>query len=364
MLALVAGAGRLPELLIAHLEATGTPYRLCRPVGMDAAAPAGPRADAAPEAGSDGTSAVPEAVGCPGGTAGARPAMTPAAPAAMPAPTPAALPAIVPAGTPSATAAAPAITPAPAPADPPAAVPADPRTVAIDGAPTAGRAALTFRIETFGTLLAALRAEGARTLCLAGAVRRPVVDPAAVDAATAPLIVRLGAALTQGDDAALRAVLDMAEAAGLAVRGAHEVLPALLPPVGVLTRTGPGEAARRDAARAEAVLAALGAADVGQGCVVAGGQVLAVEALPGTDWMLRSLAAGHDGPRGGLLAKAPKPGQDRRVDLPAIGPATVVAAAQAGLDGIVVAAGGVMVLDRAACVSAADAAGLFLWVRG
>ena len=68
-------------------------------------------------------------------------------------------------------------------------------------------------------------------------------------------------------------------------------------------------------------------------------------------------------PSGGVLAKAPKPGQDRRVDLPAIGPGTVDRAAAAGLEGIVIATGGVMVLDLAETIARADAAGLFLWVR-
>jgi hypothetical protein len=141
----------------------------------------------------------------------------------------------------------------------------------------------------------------------------------------------------------------------------------------------------------------MGAADIGQALVVAQGQVIAVEAQPGTDWMLASLLAregeraptgglfddpfgvaadmfggpavtrprGRDPalPPGGLLYKAPKPAQDLRADLPAIGPETVRGAAAAELEGIVIEAGGVMVLDRAATVAAADAAGLFLWVR-
>jgi DUF1009 family protein len=61
-----------------------------------------------------------------------------------------------------------------------------------------------------------------------------------------------------------------------------------------------------------------------------------------------------------VLLKAPKPGQDRRIDLPAIGPATVAGARAAGLAGIVVEARGVMVLDREECVAEAEKSGLFL----
>jgi hypothetical protein len=225
-----------------------------------------------------------------------------------------------------------------------------------------------FRLETLGTLIAELRAAGATEVCLAGAVQRPALHPDAVDAATAPLIERVAGALAAGDDGALRTLVAIFEEAGLRVRGAADVAPDLLPPEGVLTAARPRDAHGRDAGRAAATVALLGRADVGQACVVRAGQVLAVEALPGTDWMLESLVAlPPDLPdhlaRGGLLYKAPKPGQDRRVDLPLVGPHTVGTAAAARLDGIAIEADGVMVLDRAETVAAADAAGLFLWVR-
>jgi DUF1009 family protein len=63
---------------------------------------------------------------------------------------------------------------------------------------------------------------------------------------------------------------------------------------------------------------------------------------------------------GGVLVKIAKPGQDRRLDLPSIGPATVEAASRAGLRGIAVEAGGALVVDRDAVVRAADASGLFV----
>ena len=62
----------------------------------------------------------------------------------------------------------------------------------------------------------------------------------------------------------------------------------------------------------------------------------------------------------GVLVKAPKRGQDLRVDLPAIGPRTIAKAAKAGLAGIAVASGGTIVLNRAETVAAADRAGLFV----
>ncbi len=218
-----------------------------------------------------------------------------------------------------------------------------------------------FRLEHLGTFLGGLAARGVTEVCFAGAVRRPPIDQSAIDAATMPLVPRIAAAMGQGDDAILRTIIEVFEEAGLTVRGAHELAPSLLPDAGALAGAAP-EGAAAEITRAREVLTAMGVADTGQACVVHRGQVLALEGLFGTDWMLASLTARPDG-RGGLLYKAPKPGQDRRVDLPTIGPATLDGAAAAGLDGVVIEAGGVLVLDRVKTVAAARRHGLFLLVE-
>ena len=223
---------------------------------------------------------------------------------------------------------------------------------------------IPFHLERLGGLVRELRRRGVQEICMAGAVRRPRLSLRRLDWATILLLPRLLRGLGKGDDGALRELIALFEENGMSVRGAHEILPDLLPPLGVLTRMHPRASDHRDAARGEAIVAARGAADIGQACVVAAGQALAIEAMPGTDWMLASLAGARAGlPAGGILFKAPKPGQDRRADLPAIGPGTIRAAAEAGLRGVVIEAGGVMVLDREEVVAVADAAGMFLWVR-
>lgn len=220
---------------------------------------------------------------------------------------------------------------------------------------------ISFRLETLGSLIAALQTRNMRRLCLAGAIARVPVDPAQIDAATAPLVPRIMAALAQGgDDAALRAAIALFEDAGFQILGAHELCPDLLPAPGLLAGTLTSQI-ESDAARGHELLAQIAVADLGQGCVVAGGRVEAVEAAPGTDWMLHSLR--HGEATGGTFCKAPKLGQERRVDLPAIGPETIRAAADAGLAAIALEAGGVMVLERDAVCALADAADIALWVR-
>jgi hypothetical protein len=219
-----------------------------------------------------------------------------------------------------------------------------------------------FRLEHLGTVIEELKALGVTEVCFAGSVTRPAVDPAEIDAATLPLVPRIMAALQQGDDSALRVLLAIFEEAGLKIVAANELSSALLPIAGVYTARRTEEHHKRDAERAAAVIAGLGMLDIGQSCVVKGGQVLTLEGMFGTDWMLKSLAHRPDG-TGGIFYKAKKPGQDPRVDLPVVGVDTVAAAAKAGLDGIVVEEDGVMVLDLAAVERAADEAGVFFWVR-
>lgn len=246
-----------------------------------------------------------------------------------------------------------------------AALPRPPLVAALEGfAPEGIAPDLSFRVERLVPFWRALEEAGVARVVFAGAVTRPRLDPALFDPGTALIVPRLLSAMQGGDDATLRTVIALFEEAGFAVAGAAEVAPALLPGPGMLAGavTAADEA---DATRAAAIVAALGAVDVGQGAVVAGGLCLAVEALPGTDAMLAGVATLAPATRlaRGLLYKAPKPAQDRRIDLPAIGPATVAAAARAGLAGIAFEAGGTLLLTPETTAAAAAAAGLFLWSR-
>ncbi|TNJ41633.1 LpxI family protein [Phaeobacter sp. B1627] len=223
-------------------------------------------------------------------------------------------------------------------------------------------AEIIFRVEQLGSFLERLKAADVTDICLAGAVARPHIDPSAIDAATLPLVPVLQGAIALGDDGALRAVIAILEQSGFAVRAAHEIAPDLLMEEGIPTKVKPGEIDKADAERAASIAAALSAVDVGQACAVRSGQAIGIETLFGTDWMLANLAARPDG-QGGLLFKAPKTGQDRRADLPTIGPATVEGAAMAGLNGIVLEAQGVIVLNRDEVIAACDRRGMFLWLR-
>jgi UDP-2,3-diacylglucosamine hydrolase len=216
------------------------------------------------------------------------------------------------------------------------------------------------RLGAAARIIAALREHGCQDLVMIGPVRRPSLLDLRPDAEAAKLLARVGRAAFAGDDGLLAAVIRVLTEEGFRVIGMHEIIQQAVAPAGVLTRTKPDAQAMVDIKRGILVARLLGSADVGQGCVVQQGLVLAVEAIEGTDAMLaRAGALRRDG-IGGVLVKLVKPGQDQRADLPTIGPDTVRNAASAGLRGLAFEAQATILADREACLATADAAGLFL----
>ena len=233
----------------------------------------------------------------------------------------------------------------------------------LDGfAPTGLKADLTFRLETLGNLLIRLGHEGVTEICFCGAIERPRIDPTQIDADTKPLLPIIAEALTKGDDGALRAVIGLFEQTGFRIRAAHELAPDLVAPPGVLSEAWPDAQMRADAKLGASIINALSLFDVSQACVIGGGVLLGVETVAGTDALLQGLP---DVPQKalGVLFKGPKIGQDARVDMPTVGPETVRQAKLAGLRGLVVDAGDVIVLDQEKTIADANAAGLVFWSR-
>ena len=216
------------------------------------------------------------------------------------------------------------------------------------------------RLGAAARIIAALRENGCQDLVMIGPVRRPSLLDLRPDAEGAKLLARIGRAAFAGDDGLLAAVIRVLTEEGFTVIGMQQILREAVAPAGVLSAATPDAQAMADINRGVQVARLLGSADVGQGCVVQQGLVLAVEAIEGTDAMLlRAGALRRDG-IGGVLVKLVKPGQDKRADLPTIGPNTVRNAAAAGLRGVAFEAQATILADREACLDAANAAGLFL----
>lgn len=217
-----------------------------------------------------------------------------------------------------------------------------------------------------GKLFRTLDQNGCGDLVIIGGVNRPDFSKFKLDAGAIkalPFILSLGKG---GDDHVLSRIVRYFEQKGYRVHGAGDVAPELLADEGVLGAKAPSAEDRADMKLAFGVVEALGRFDIGQAAVVAAGHVLAVEAAEGTDAMLRRCAELRETGRNprrapvGVLVKAPKPGQEERIDLPTVGPETVRKAAAAGLAGIAVAAGRVLIAERDLTTEAANTLGLFL----
>jgi hypothetical protein len=199
-----------------------------------------------------------------------------------------------------------------------------------------------------------------------GTLLRPPIRQIRLDWQTIRVMPRVIRSFRGGDNQLLSYMASLAEDAGLRVIGVDDVAPEILVPDGVIGGRQPSDRDRSDIARALALIAALGPFDVGQAAVVADNNVLAVEAAEGTDNLLLRIADLRrqrrvTTPAGvGVLVKAPKPGQDRRFDLPSIGPRTMENVARAGLAGIAVTAGSTIIAEAAQAIAAADREKIFL----
>ncbi|WP_420131946.1 LpxI family protein [Rhodopseudomonas sp.] len=218
----------------------------------------------------------------------------------------------------------------------------------------------------FGKLLRLLRSEDCRDLVFIGSLVRPSLSELRLDWGALKVLPAVLAAYRGGDDHLLTGVGRLFEGYGFRLLGLKDVATDLLMPEGCLTRMVPDAAVEADIAKGRALLATLSPFDIGQGCVVIEGHIVAVEDTGGTDELLRRVAQLRANrrisakPGRGVLVKAPKAGQDLRFDLPALGPKTIEGLIAAQLGGVAVEAGHTVVAEPQAMIAAADRAGVFV----
>ncbi len=239
--------------------------------------------------------------------------------------------------------------------------------VAIDGEADADFGSLPVSRINWGQLggmLKAFKAAQAEDLVIVGRVRRPDLLRLKTDLGFyrhLPAIARIVA--SGGDDSVLRKVVRFFEKQGLRVVSPAEAAPELVMGAGPLAAAAPSPADTSDIARGFALVRALGRYDIGQSVIVSGGSIEAIEGAEGTDAMLARVGRerrGTDSARRGILVKRTKPGQDVRVDMPAIGPETIARVVDAGLKGVAVEAGRVLVARRGETIARANAGGVFV----
>jgi DUF1009 family protein len=217
-----------------------------------------------------------------------------------------------------------------------------------------------------GKMFAALHERAIAEIAIVGAMTRPEFADLRLDWGAVKRAPELAQLFRGGDNRLLVGIAGIFEREGVRVVGAHEIAPQLLAPMGPIGARVASREAEDDVRAGAAILKALSPFDAGQGVVVANGRVIAIEAAEGTDAMLARVAELRTSRRlrlqgpAGVFVKAPKRGQDLRLDMPAVGPKTIEAASRAQLQGVALAAGQVLMADRQALSRAAEEAGLFV----
>lgn len=241
---------------------------------------------------------------------------------------------------------------------------------AIDGAANPSdfdpESSRVYRLGQLGRLLDELKRRGIVDIVMIGALPRPSFGALMPEPSTLKYLPHFARAFRGGDDHLLKGVVQFFEGQGFRVHGPAEIAPGLTAPLGPLGRRSVSAVARDGIEHGFSLLAALSPFDVGQAAIVADHRIVAIEAAEGTDAMIRRVAELVSAGRlkidkgDGVLVKAPKDGQDLRVDMPAIGPETLRNAAKAGLSGIALRAGNVLVGDSVRLGALADELGLFV----
>lgn len=223
-----------------------------------------------------------------------------------------------------------------------------------------------FGLGQLGGLKQALARRGVVDVVMIGGIVRPGLSDIRPDLGLVRHLPALAGAFRKGDDGLLSAIVAIFEEQGLRVVSALDVAPELAArepgPLGRVVAEGQARAAIDGGLD---LIGALSRFDVGQCVVVEEGRPVAIEGAEGTDAMLARVAEMRRTKRltregRGVLIKAPKLGQEMRVDVPTIGPATVRHVADAGLAGIAIRVGQVLVAERAETVRLADQAGVFI----
>jgi DUF1009 family protein len=215
------------------------------------------------------------------------------------------------------------------------------------------------KIAEAGKIMKAFKNNHVYEIVLAGGIKRPSLKEMIPDWEGFQIIAKL-AVKKMSDDNLFRAVIDQIEERGFKVVGIEEVVPDMLFSEGIYGRIKPSAEDMDDIQRGITVAKALGAVDVGQAVVVQEGMVLAVEAIEGTDMMLSRAAMLKKAGKAPVMVKVLKPGQDMRVDLPAIGLQTIEQLKKYNIKGIAVEAGGILLIEREAVIQMADKEGVFI----
>lgn len=196
-----------------------------------------------------------------------------------------------------------------------------------------------------------------------GAVTKPNFSELKVDKKGTVLLAKILANKILGDDAVLKTVINFFEKEGFTILRIDQLLDCVITKKGVLTVNQPDSDNLADIAIGMKAIKTFSDFDVGQSLIIAQKQIIAVEALEGTDQMIKRCADLQvDYKNKAVLVKMKKRKQNTKADLPTIGVATINNCFACGIKGIAIQASSTLVLDKEKVIETANQLGLFLTV--
>jgi DUF1009 family protein len=212
-------------------------------------------------------------------------------------------------------------------------------------------------LGSVGGIISLLQDNNIKKVMFAGSITSPQFKDIKLDAVGVGLMAEIAKRRIKGDDNILTAICDFLEKKGFQVIGPQMILEKLQVKEGLLGKISVDIRSKEDVKLGIDVLKELSKFDIGQAIVVNDGHIVAIEAAEGTDKMLERVASLHN--KGGVLIKLKKLNQNINIDMPTIGLETAKNAYRAGLEGIVIEANSVFVLNKLEVIQFTDDNGLF-----
>ncbi|MFN7038738.1 MAG: LpxI family protein [Alphaproteobacteria bacterium] len=211
------------------------------------------------------------------------------------------------------------------------------------------------------SILEIFEKESIKEVILAGSIKRPAFSSLKIDSEGLKLIAQITKNTILGDNKLLSTIVKFIENKGYRVIGADEIVAKILTDQGILGEIFPSNEDKEDIELGKKVAQAIGQMDIGQGVIIENGLVLGIEAIEGTDELIKRCALlKRESFKKGILVKMKKPNQEQKADLPTIGVTTVRNIAQAGFKGIAIEAGNSFILNKEEVLKEANNKGIFV----
>jgi len=208
-----------------------------------------------------------------------------------------------------------------------------------------------------GRAIQILQGADAHEALMAGQVKhRRIFSDIVPDLKLMAVLARLA---VQSTDSLIGAVADALSREGITLLPSVAFLEDQLATPGAMTRRRPKREEKTDVTYGEGVARALAGMDLGQTVVVKKRAAVALEAMEGTDEVIRR--AGRIAGAGATVVKVSKPNQDLRFDVPVVGLGTLVSMVDAKASVLAVDAGRTLIIDKPRFLGEAEEAGVAVW---